>query len=89
MGILNVTPDSFSDGGKFLSIDKACEQACSLMSQGADLIDIGGQSTRPGAQDIPLDEELNRVIPIIKKSGLFQIFVYRLIQISLKSWRRL
>ncbi len=67
MGILNVTPDSFSDGGKFLSIDKACEHANELISQGADLIDIGGQSTRPGAQDVSLEVELNRVIPIIEK----------------------
>ncbi|HHT0592800.1 TPA: dihydropteroate synthase [Legionella anisa] len=67
MGILNVTPDSFSDGGKFLSSDRACEQASYLISQGADLIDIGGQSTRPGAEHVPLDVELNRVIPVIEQ----------------------
>ncbi|PWY56644.1 dihydropteroate synthase [Legionella qingyii] len=67
MGILNVTPDSFSDGGKFLSLDMACEQAYRLISQGADLIDIGGQSTRPGAQHVPLDVELSRVIPVIEQ----------------------
>lgn len=67
MGILNVTPDSFSDGGEFLSVDKACERAFQLISQGADLIDIGGQSTRPGAQHVSLDLELNRVIPVIEK----------------------
>ncbi|HHF7367581.1 TPA: dihydropteroate synthase [Legionella bozemanae] len=67
MGILNVTPDSFSDGGKFLSSDKACEHAFHLISQGADLIDIGGQSTRPGAQHVPLDVELGRVIPVIEQ----------------------
>ncbi|KTD04567.1 dihydropteroate synthase [Fluoribacter gormanii] len=67
MGILNVTPDSFSDGGKFLSMDMACKHAYRLVSQGADLIDIGGQSTRPGAQHVPLDEELERVIPVIEQ----------------------
>ncbi|KTC81197.1 dihydropteroate synthase [Legionella cherrii] len=67
MGILNVTPDSFSDGGKFLSIGRACEHAFHLISQGADLIDIGGQSTRPGAQSVPIDAELNRVIPVIEQ----------------------
>ncbi|QMT58871.1 dihydropteroate synthase [Legionella sp. PC997] len=67
MGILNVTPDSFSDGGEFLSLDKACEHADYLVSKGADLIDIGGQSTRPGAHHVPLDVELNRVIPVIKQ----------------------
>ncbi|MCW8408787.1 dihydropteroate synthase [Legionella sp. PATHC035] len=67
MGILNVTPDSFSDGGKFLSLGRACEHAFHLISQGADLIDIGGQSTRPGAQPVPIDAELNRVIPVIEQ----------------------
>nr|WP_241030095.1 dihydropteroate synthase [Legionella anisa] len=67
MGILNVTPDSFSDGGKFLSSDRAYEQAFYLISQGADLIDIGGQSTRPGAEHVPLDVELKRVIPVIEQ----------------------
>jgi dihydropteroate synthase len=66
MGILNVTPDSFSDGGKFFSLDKACEQAYSLVHQGADLIDIGGESTKPGSFPVPLDVELNRVLPLIK-----------------------
>lgn len=66
VGILNITPDSFSDGGKYFSIDKALEQAEKLLKDGADIIDIGGQSTRPGYKEIPLDEELNRVIPIIK-----------------------
>jgi dihydropteroate synthase len=66
MGILNVTSDSFSDGGKFLSMDRACEQAFHLISQGADLIDIGGQSTKPGAETISPEVELNRVIPVIK-----------------------
>lgn len=66
MGILNVTPDSFSDGGKYNSVEKAVEQAVSLVQDGADIIDIGGESTRPDAQPITVAEELNRVIPVIK-----------------------
>ena len=66
MGIVNVTPDSFSDGGKFNNTDKAVAHAMQLVEQGADILDIGGESTRPGATPVPLDEELNRVIPVIK-----------------------
>lgn len=65
MGILNVTPDSFSDGGKFNRIDHALEQARSMIQAGASIIDIGGESTRPGAPEVSLQEELNRVIPVI------------------------
>ncbi|MGL4538252.1 MAG: dihydropteroate synthase [Cetobacterium sp.] len=67
MGILNVTPDSFSDGGKFNSVDLAFEHAKTLAAQGAHIIDIGGQSTRPGHEEVDLTTEINRVIPIIKK----------------------
>jgi dihydropteroate synthase len=66
MGIVNVTPDSFSDGGRFSSADKAIAHAHDLVAQGADILDIGGESTRPGATPVPLDEELNRVIPVIE-----------------------
>ena len=66
MGIVNVTPDSFSDGGKFNTTDKAVAHAMELVEQGADILDIGGESTRPGATPVPLDEELNRVIPVVK-----------------------
>nr|WP_307774450.1 dihydropteroate synthase [uncultured Cetobacterium sp.] len=66
MGILNITPDSFSDGGQFNSIEKALEQTEKLLNDGADIIDIGGQSTRPGHIEVSLEEELNRVIPVIK-----------------------
>ena len=66
MGILNVTPDSFSDGGKFLDTAHAVQQAMQLLDEGATIIDIGGESTRPGAPDVNLDDELNRVIPAIK-----------------------
>lgn len=65
MGILNVTPDSFSDGGQFNNIEKAIEHAKRLVNDGADIIDIGGESTRPGNQPVTLAEELARVIPII------------------------
>ena len=66
MGILNVTPDSFSDGGKYFSVDDAVNQALKLLDDGADIIDIGGESTRPGSDPVPLDEELRRTIPVIK-----------------------
>jgi len=66
MGIVNVTPDSFSDGGRFHRPDAAVEHALALVEQGADLIDIGGESTRPGAEAVVLDEELERVIPVIQ-----------------------
>lgn len=66
MGILNVTPDSFSDGGKFNSLDNALQQAERMVQAGVSIIDIGGESTRPGAPDVSLEEELARVIPAIK-----------------------
>jgi len=66
MGILNVTPDSFSDGGEYNELQKAVNQALVMVKDGADIIDIGGQSTRPGALEVTLEEELNRVIPVIK-----------------------
>ncbi len=67
MGILNVTPDSFSDGGLFLDPGRACEHAHRMVEEGADLIDVGGESTRPGAFPVPLEEELKRVLPVIKR----------------------
>lgn len=66
MGIVNVTPDSFSDGGKYSSVDLAVEHALQLITEGADILDIGGESTRPGAIPVDLDEELRRVIPVIE-----------------------
>lgn len=65
MGILNVTPDSFSDGGKFDTLDNALTQAKRMIEAGVTIIDIGGESTRPGAPDVALEEELQRVIPVI------------------------
>ncbi len=66
MGILNVTPDSFSDGGLFLSADKALQQAQQMVADGAVMIDVGGESTRPGAVAVTVQEELDRVIPVIE-----------------------
>ncbi len=66
MGIVNVTPDSFSDGGQFLNTTAALSHAMQLLDDGATILDIGGESTRPGAPDVSLDDELKRVIPIIK-----------------------
>ncbi|MCE0558727.1 dihydropteroate synthase [Motilimonas sp. E26] len=67
MGILNVTPDSFSDGGQFQFFEQAINQASQMVQQGAAIIDIGGESTRPGAESVSLDEELSRTIPVIEK----------------------
>jgi dihydropteroate synthase len=66
MGVLNVTPDSFSDGGRFLAPERALRQGLALQQAGADLLDIGGESTRPGAPAVSVDEESSRVIPIIE-----------------------
>jgi dihydropteroate synthase len=66
MGVLNITPDSFSDGGQHLDADKAIESAKLMISQGADIIDVGGESTRPGAQSVSISDEINRVIPVIE-----------------------
>ncbi|MGI6685091.1 MAG: dihydropteroate synthase, partial [Bacillota bacterium] len=66
MGILNITPDSFSDGGKYNQLDLALEHAYQMVDQGADIIDVGGESTRPGHQPVNAEEELNRVIPIVE-----------------------
>jgi dihydropteroate synthase len=66
MGIVNVTPDSFSDGGKFYVTERAIAHALKLIEEGADILDIGGESTRPGATPVSLDEELSRVIPVIQ-----------------------
>src|SRR5438132_9326752 len=66
MGVLNVTPDSFSDGGQFFSADKAIARAEQMIAEGADIIDVGGESTRPGSEFVTEDEELRRVIPVIE-----------------------
>lgn len=66
MGILNVTPDSFSDGGQFVSLDAAVAHAEQMISEGADIIDIGGESTRPGGEPVSVDDEIKRVVPVIE-----------------------
>jgi len=66
MGIVNVTPDSFSDGGQFHDPRQAIDHGLALVDQGADLLDIGGESTRPGATPVPLEEERRRILPVIE-----------------------
>ena len=66
MGIVNVTPDSFSDGGRFDSVEAAVSHALTLVGEGADILDVGGESTRPGAGDVSVQEELDRVVPVIE-----------------------
>lgn len=73
MGIVNVTPDSFSDGGAFANASAALRQIEQLCADGADIIDIGGESTRPGAAHVPVEEELRRVLPVIKAAAEFKV----------------
>jgi dihydropteroate synthase len=65
MGVINVTPDSFSDGGQFLDHEAAIARGHQLIAEGADVVDVGGESTRPGAEGVPVEEELRRVIPVV------------------------
>jgi dihydropteroate synthase len=67
MGILNVTPDSFSDGGRYDVLERAAARAWEMVDEGAAIIDVGGESTRPGAEDVSLDEELRRVVPVVRR----------------------
>src|SRR6202030_1122606 len=67
MGVLNVTPDSFSDGALYFSTDAAVVRALEIESAGADILDLGGESTRPGSQGIPVEEELRRILPVLEK----------------------
>ena len=67
MGVLNITPDSFSDGGRFFESQNAIDQAILMVEQGADIIDIGGESTQPGAPGVRAKDELNRVLPVIEE----------------------
>ena len=83
MGILNVTPDSFYDGGKYFSFSDAIKHAEKLVSEGADIIDVGGESTRPNSEPISIEEELKRVLPVIKE--IKKIFSY--IPVSIDSYK--
>ncbi|HYJ45064.1 MAG TPA: dihydropteroate synthase [Pyrinomonadaceae bacterium] len=67
MGVLNMTPDSFSDGGQFSSTERALIRAAEMITEGADIIDVGGESTRPGPEPVPAEEEMRRVLPVIEK----------------------
>jgi dihydropteroate synthase len=67
MGILNVTPDSFSDGGKYRALPQALAHAQRMISEGADIIDVGGESTRPGSEPVTLQEEMDRVLPVVEQ----------------------
>src|SRR5258707_8729335 len=70
MGVLNVTPDSFSDGGRFLPVEAAVAHGLRLVEEGAAIIDIGGESTRPGAAPVSVEEELRRVLPVVERLRL-------------------
>lgn len=75
MGILNVTPDSFSDGGEWMDPDRAARHARAMVREGADLIDVGGESTRPGARPVSADEEIRRVVPVVERLADEKILV--------------
>lgn len=82
MGVLNVTPDSFSDGGRFLRVDAAVNRALQMIEEGADIIDIGGESTGPGSKNVSSDEEINRILPVIEKlrpkfAGIISVDTYK------------
>src|SRR5437762_3134793 len=67
MGVLNITPDSFSDGGKYINLSRAIKRVQEMLEEGADIIDVGGESTRPGSDQVSKEEEKERVIPVIKQ----------------------
>lgn len=75
MGVLNVTPDSFSDGGKFNSLDRAMQRAQEMIEQGATVVDVGGESTRPGASSVDISEELDRVIPVVRELAKLNVVI--------------
>lgn len=82
MGILNVTPDSFHDGGRYTSLQKAVDRAALMIEEGADIIDIGGESSRPGAEPVPVEVELERVVPVVEAlSARFDI------PLSVDTWK--
>ncbi|WP_228035108.1 dihydropteroate synthase [Oculatella sp. LEGE 06141] len=87
MGVLNVTPDSFSDGGQFDTVESAVAQARAMATSGADILDIGGQSTRPQAEDVSLEEELRRVVPVVQAIRSDATATLRQIPISVDTTR--
>lgn len=88
MGILNVTPDSFSDGGRYDGLDRAIEHAKQMIQEGVDIIDVGGESTRPGHVQITEEKEIARVVPVIRKLKEEFVFRYRLILIKVQLQQR-
>ena len=84
MAVLNVTPDSFSDGGLFENPDRALEQALRLEREGAHILDVGGESTRPGARPVSAKEEIQRIRPVLKRLAKKLKFQYPLTQLSPK-----
>ena len=82
-GIINVTPDSFSDGGQFFAVEQALQQARKLIAEGASMLDIGGESTRPGGSYVEIEEEIQRVVPVIKA-----IRKESDVLISIDTWKR-
>lgn len=83
MGILNVTPDSFSDGSKYNTLDRALKHTEEMIKDGMDIVDVGGESTRPGYTMISDEEEISRVVPVVEKIRLNLIFQFLLILINL------
>ena len=75
MGVLNVTPDSFSDGGRWLEPEAAVAHGRAMAAEGADIVEVGGESTRPGAKPVPLEEELRRVLPVVEALAAENIVV--------------
>lgn len=75
MGVLNVTPDSFSDGGRYATIDSAIARAQEMVAEGADLIDVGGETTRPGSQPVPAEEQIRRIEPVIRRIATLPVVI--------------
>ena len=84
LGIVNVTPDSFSDGGQHASVEAAVAHGLKLAEEGADMLDVGGESTRPGAREVSAEEELQRVVPVIERLARETSLPFRSIRLSLK-----
>ena len=86
MGVINVTPDSFSDGGRYLAVDRAVAQARLQVSRGVDVLDLGAQSTRPGAEDVGAEEELRRLLPVLRSIRELEPDVVISIDTFLPTW---